>query len=403
MVAYVVFAPVLGALAQRLPRRRLLISMDLLRAGIVLAFPLAEQVWQIYLLIFLLNVCSAGFKPVFSATIPDVLPDEAQYTRALSMSRVAYDLESLLSPLIAGLALLLVSYSGLFVANAAAFGVSALLILATPLPASRPAGATGGLVRQIGFGLMAYLQTPRLRALLALYLAVASASAMVIVNTVVYVRQTLGRTESDVAMALAAAGAGSMIVAMGLPALLNRFTDRAVMLGGSMVLVIGLGGIGTGPDFGAMLPVWFVVGAGLSMVQTPAGRLVNRSAAPADRPAYFSAQFALSHVCWLLFYPLAGQLATGIGIEATARVMAAGAGVFTIAAALLWPSETTEPMPHVHEEALHDHEHVHDEHHDHDHEGWEGDQPHRHAHRHPRIQHAHTFVIDDHHTAWPRP
>ena len=78
MVAYVVFAPVVGGLAHRLPRKALLIALDLVRAGIVLIMPFVTAVWQIYLLIFLLNLFSAGFKPVFAATIPDVLPDEAR-------------------------------------------------------------------------------------------------------------------------------------------------------------------------------------------------------------------------------------------------------------------------------------------------------------------------------------
>jgi MFS family permease len=92
MVAYVLFAPIVGGLAHRFHRKPFLIAMDMVRAGTILAIPFVTQVWQIYLLIFLLNLFSAGFKPVFSATIPDILPEERQYTRALSMSRLAYDL-----------------------------------------------------------------------------------------------------------------------------------------------------------------------------------------------------------------------------------------------------------------------------------------------------------------------
>ena len=97
MVAYVVFAPIVGGLASRFSRKPFLIAMDLVRAGIILAMPFVTEVWQIYLLIFFLNLFSAGFKPVFAAAIPDILPEERQYTRALSMSRLAYDLENLLS------------------------------------------------------------------------------------------------------------------------------------------------------------------------------------------------------------------------------------------------------------------------------------------------------------------
>ncbi len=105
MVAYVGIAPIVGGFADRLPRRRLLIGLDVARAVSVACMPFVTEIWQIYLLIFLLSAFSAGFTPTFQATIPDVLPDEAQYTRALSLSRLAYDLENLLSPTLAAAAL----------------------------------------------------------------------------------------------------------------------------------------------------------------------------------------------------------------------------------------------------------------------------------------------------------
>ena len=126
MIAYVIFAPIVGGLAHRLPRKQLLISFDIIRALIVLAMPFVQAIWHIYVLIFLLNLFSAGFKPVFQATIPDILPDERKYTRALSLSRLAYDLDTLLSPLLAGLALLFLTYTSLFVANSIAFLISAV-------------------------------------------------------------------------------------------------------------------------------------------------------------------------------------------------------------------------------------------------------------------------------------
>lgn len=408
MVAYVVFAPIVGGLAHRFPRKPFLILMDVVRAGVVLAMPFVTEVWQIYLLIFLLNLFSAGFKPVFAATIPDVVPDERQYTRALSMSRLAYDLENLLSPLLAGLALLVVTYTGLFITNSVAFLVSAALIVMTRLPTGQPVDRLGGLGRQISFGLVSYLKTPRLRGLLMLYLAVSGASAMVIVNTVVYVRENLGGTESDVAMALAAAGGGSMFVALLLPRLLDTISDRPVMLCGSACMAVGLALMGTGPGFGGVLAIWCVIGIGWSLVQTPAGRVVNRSAAPGDRPAYFSAQFALSHACWLLFYPLAGQLGSRVGIELTAWILAGAVAVFTVLTAWLWPADSSAPLLHGHDAVDHEHRHVHDEHHAHthgveaEHQGVDGETPHRHVHRHPATEHEHPFVIDDHHPAWPQ-
>jgi hypothetical protein len=53
--------------------------MDIARAAVALALPFVDQVWQVYLLIFVLQSASAAFTPTFQATIPGVLPDEAQY------------------------------------------------------------------------------------------------------------------------------------------------------------------------------------------------------------------------------------------------------------------------------------------------------------------------------------
>lgn len=401
MVAYVLFAPIVGGLAHHFHRKSFLITMDMFRAGTILAIPFVTEVWQIYLLIFTLNLFSAGFKPVFSATIPEILPEERQYTRALAMSRLAYDLENLLSPVLAGLALLFITYTGLFIANSVAFLISAVLIIFTVLPPAQDVYRQGSVLDEISFGIRSYLKTPRLRGLLALYMGVACASAMIIINTVIYIRQYLGGSESDVAMALAAAGGGAMIATMSLPKILDRIPDRPVMLWGAVIMAIGVGLISTGPSFSGVLPIWFLIGVGWSLVETPAGRVVNRSSSPADRSAYYSAQFALSHACWLVFYLVAGQFGTHFGVETTALVLGLSILAFAVLAARLWPKHDEAVLMHTHSEKTHEHKHIHDTHHDHHHEGWEGPEPHSHPHPHQPVRHAHTYVIDDHHAIWP--
>ncbi|MEM8766881.1 MAG: MFS transporter [Pseudomonadota bacterium] len=401
MVAYVSIAPIVGGLAHRLPRRVLLVSLDLLRAALVCLLPFVTEVWQVFLLIFLLNACSAGFTPTFQATIADVLPEEVDYTQALSLSRLAYDLENLFSPALAAAALLFLSYDGLFSLNACAFLVSAALIVTLQLPRPVAPERTGGLWANTRFGLESYLRTPRLQGLLILSLAVAAAGAMVIVNTVVYVREHLGRSETDTALVLAAYGFGSMVVALSLPRLLKGRSDRPLMLTGAFLLAAGLAAGLFKPGFFALLPLWALLGAGASLVQTPAGRLLVRSSQEADRPAYYAAQFALSHGCWLLAYPLAGYLSSGPGLDAAFLVLALVALASALAAAWVWPRDDAVPLKHRHEALRHEHLHVHDEHHQHDHKGFEGEEPHRHEHLHEVLEHSHPVTIDLHHPTWP--
>ena len=401
MVAYVGIAPIVGGFAHRLPRRRFLIGLDVARAGFVLCLPFVTEVWQIYLLIFLLNACSAGFTPTFQAAIPDVLPDEARYTRALSLSRLAYDIENLLSPMLAAAALVVLTYDALFAANALAFLISALLVFSVRLPSPKAPEREHGVWHNLSFGVRAYVKTPRLRGLLALSLVVATAGAMVIVNTVVYVRDHLGGTESDTAFAFAAAGAGSMVVALMLPRFLDHLPDRPFMLGGGAILTAGLLLGLTDPGLLALLAVWFILGAGSSLIQTPTGRLLRRSAHAGDRPAIYAAQFALSHACWLIAYPLAGWIGGTLGLTAAFTVLALVALTSTAAAFALWPAHDPGEVEHLHEALEHEHLHVHDDHHQREHEGRDGQEPHYHPHRHAPVKHTHPYVIDLHHPMWP--
>jgi MFS family permease len=414
MVAYVGVAPVVGAFADRLPRRAFLVAMDLVRAVIALSLPFVTEVWQIYALIFVLQSASAAFTPTFQATIPEVLPDEAEYTKALSLARLAYDLESLASPALAAALLVVIGYHDLFAGTVAGFLGSALLVgtVALPVPVSA-AERSGGIYDRITRGIRIYLKTPRLQGLLALNGAVAAAGAMVIVNTVVIVRGVLSGTDADVAIVLAFYGAGSMAVAFPLPRLLERVSDRAVMLAGAwllaagtlvMAVILSSGGLPARLTAGLplLLPVWFALGAANSAVLTPTGRLLRRSAHAEDRPALFAAQFALSHACWLAAYPLAGWVGAVAGVGTAFAVLGVLAVAATILAVRFWPVGDAMEVEHVHMPFGHEHLHVHDEHHQHAHEGWEGPEPHAHPHRHAPIRHKHALVIDRHHVEWPR-
>lgn len=381
MLAYIGVAPVASAFAERLPRRALLVTLDLMRAAVALLLPFVTQIWQVYVLIFVLQSASAAFTPTFQATIPDVLPEEADYTKALSFSRLAYDLESLVSPALAAALLTVISFHSLFIGTVVGFVASALLVVSAVLPPAKMPPRRS-IYERTTRGIRIYLATPRLRGLLALNLAVASASAMVIVNTVVLVQNQLHLSQNSMAMALAAFGAGSMLVALTLPRLLDRLPDRSVMLVGAALLVTGLFvGPWAATRYTSLVPLWFVLGIGYSLVQTPSGRLVRRSASAEDRPALFAAQFALSHACWLITYPMAGWLGAKAGLDVSFYALAALAACAAATGAWLWPSSDPAELEHSHS-------------------GLGPDNPHLAAVSHG-ARHSHEFIVDGNHPRWP--
>lgn len=159
MIAYIGVAPVVGAFADKLPRRAFLVAMDLIRCGVALVLPFVTEIWQVYVLIFLLQSASAAFTPTFQATIPDVLPKEADYTRALSLSRLAYDLESLLSPMLAAVLLSVMSFHWLLAGTAVGFIGSAVMVLSVALPRSPAKPRTGGIYAHTTRGIRFYLKS----------------------------------------------------------------------------------------------------------------------------------------------------------------------------------------------------------------------------------------------------
>jgi MFS family permease len=343
MLAYVGLAPVINALVARWPKKRVLIGADLVRATMALALPFITDIWQIYVVVFLLQSASATFTPAFQSLIPAVLPEERDYTRALSLSRLAYDMEALVSPAVAAVLLTVVSYNNLFLGTVAGFLFSAFLVAVTVLPQIPAApGPQASLWHRTTLGARIFWRNRRLRSLLALNLVVAAPTALVLVNTVVYVRDVLQRPDTDLALALACFGVGSMAVALSAPRMLDRFGDRTVMLSGAAVIPLVLAGaavltIAAPGRWDLLLLLWFLLGAANSTILTPSSRLLRDASTEDTRPYVFTAQFSLSHACYILTYPLAGWLGAVADLGWAAAALTIVAMIGSAGAFLSWP------------------------------------------------------------------
>lgn len=379
MIAYVGVAPIASALAAHAPRKTLLIGLDVVRAAVAISLPFVSEPWQIYSLMAVLYVASAAFTPAFQAMIPDVLPDEREYTKALSLSRLASDLESVASPVLAALLLSVLSFHQLFAGTAVGFMFSAGLVLFAVLPTTRNA-APRPFIRRLTSGMNLFMHTPRLRGLVALSLATAAGGAMVFVNTVVVVQSNFAMSQQATAWALATFGLGSMSAALTLPPLLDRIPDRIVVIAGAVMLAIGLGlGPFVATTYAGLLALWLLLGCSYSLTLTPVGRVLRRSAHAEDRPALFAAHFALSHACWLIAYPLAGYVSASSGASTAFWSLAALCGLGAIVTAAIWPAGETASVEHRHDDLPADHPHL----------------------AATTGAHEHEYIIDDLHRRWP--
>ena len=378
MIAYVGFAPIANAILGRLPARPLLVGLDVARLVLVALMPLLSEVWQIYAIVFLFQLCSAAFTPAFQSLVPEILPDERRYARALALSRLAYNAETMASPLLAGLLLGIFEVRELFGWAAAGFAISALTVMSAGRLTRGGPALDEPLAARLTRGFGIFMHTPRLCGLLAANFALSLSLAWVLVNTVVHAGLHYADADATFTRLMTVFGLGSIVAALTVPFLVERMNERALVLFGAAMM-------GTLAIACALLPIreadplfWLGFGVASSFVLTPGGLVLARSARSAHRPALFAAQFSLSHAGWLLAYPLAGWLATSTEPAVALGLLGFGTLVVGGFAARWWPRNDPLERRHTHAKGGHA-------------PGEPTGAP---------VTHIHPFHIDDDHPRW---
>jgi MFS family permease len=338
MLAYIIAAPVVTAMIGHMPRKAVLIGLDVIRAASLGLLALVTEVWQIYALVFAFSLASATFSFVYLATIPLLLGSEEDYTRSLARSRIAAELEGPLSPLMAAGLLLLLTPKLAVVVTALVFILSAVLVKAADIPAT-PAPARADIYTRLRRGPRLFVAVPAFRALIALDVAVGLASAMVKVNTVVLVQGAFLHLDRDAtALAFGAFGIGSVVAALLLPPLHSRVRDRTIMLAGVAMLVafLFLGVLQS--TLPGLLALWFGLGAGVTIALTPATYLIRRLGRPADLQVLMAAQMSIANASQLVAFALAGWLGAELGMAPTFAILGALTAAAALAFVRLWPA-----------------------------------------------------------------
>ncbi len=341
ILAFLIFSQPAGVIADRFNRKYILIAADVLRFGLLALFPFITEVWQVYLLIFLINAVTAFFTPTFEASIPEVVGEE-QYVKALSYSRVAVDIEAVAAPAVAGLLVVLLGVRWVFWFDAFTYLVSAALVVFAVVPyvAKQIVPLSINVfLSEIQTGTRILLREPSLRQALVLSFAEATAGAAAIVATVAYVRDALGKGDTAYAFVMAALGLGSTVAAILLGRATGRYeqsvadktelhtrrhvwTNRALVFGGVLLGLLLLPGFLVPPIF-IFAVLWFLNGAGQALIAIPSSTLLAEHTDETERGKAYAAHFALTHACWLITYPAIGYAAVYFGTPVTFTIAGA--------------------------------------------------------------------------------
>jgi 1-acyl-sn-glycerol-3-phosphate acyltransferase len=161
MLPFFVLGPVTGVLADRLPRRGLMIFADIIRAGIMFNFAwlvakfAGGSPWQQFVPLLLIGVFAAVFSPARSAFLPTLIRDD-QLVRANAMSSGLGVIATMISAVIGGYLATHYAPSVSFHLTGVTFLISAMLLVLITRPRAeiervRERTGTGGISEAVRY------------------------------------------------------------------------------------------------------------------------------------------------------------------------------------------------------------------------------------------------------------
>jgi MFS family permease len=146
-----------GVWADRLPRHRVMIATDLVRATLhatvaVLIFTGTIEIWQLVVIEALFGAAMAFYQPAYTGLLPQTIPeDEIQEARGLSQT--IDNLAFLLGPVLATVLVLGVGAGEAFAFDSATFVISALLLTRVrPRPRGEQVERSGSVIADLRVG-----------------------------------------------------------------------------------------------------------------------------------------------------------------------------------------------------------------------------------------------------------
>ncbi|WP_298617058.1 MFS transporter [uncultured Thermosynechococcus sp.] len=375
---FVLLAPIAGVLADQLDRKGLMVTTHLVRMVLVSLFPFVSDSWQLYLLVALLSGFHALFTPTYTATLPLITTAE-ECPAAIALSNATYQLLSVLGPALAGSVAALFNTRSVFFLDALTFLGAAGLIAGLPtallVPREGVVSPHRGFLEELSVGSQCLWWDAAIRYGLLLQLVAAIAGAEILVNTVGSVQGTLQAGSQAYGSIMAAFGLGATLAAV----IWGYFCRRL-----SAVVAMGLGGILTvlplltadGANVPSLALLWGIAGMGKTLVNVPMQTMIAERVAVDLQGHVYGAQFAWSHLWWVLAYPLAGWFGSQFPAQHFFYAGLSGLVLFIAFAVLSQPWQ----LQHLPTGFWHSHPHDHDSEHDHHHPHRLQVHPHLHFH-----------------------
>ena len=276
----------LGAAADRLPRKVVLIACDLARAVVVGVLALmavdGTPVWLLLLLLLVAETFTAPFEAAHRAVVPDVLPDPRECLVGTGLLRVLHQVDQVAGILAAGVVIVLVGERAGLMLDVVSFLASAV-VLAVSLrwrSASREPGEHKTLIGDFRAGWRLVFDDPSMRALVLLGWSAAVFLVAPEAVALAYARDEGAEPVVGAAL-MASLPAGAAIGAL-LVGRLEPLRQVQAIVPLAVVTCLPLMVTSLAPPWQVVLPLWFLSGTAQGFM-VPLMTTVNLVSPPAMR------------------------------------------------------------------------------------------------------------------------
>ena len=336
--------PLLSSLADRLPRHRVLIAADLVRAALLglMAIP-GTPLPVLLALLFLVSLCAPPFESARSALMADVLEGD-RYAVATSLTNITLQLAQVVGFLAAGALVAVFSPSAALLIDGATFLVSAAWLARRlqrrPAPLAEAGEGQRSLWQDTGDGLRLVGRSPRLLAIMGV-LWIGTLFAYASEGVAAPLVEELGHRTTAIGILLAAnplgVTIGGLVVArLVAPDRRERLVVPLVVLSLAPILAAGLVAVLAEPGvlaFGLVVALLFVSGLGASWLIP-----LNVSFVQAVPNAFRGRAFGVA-VSGLYGVQAIGALLAGLGAEGVSAsgvlALSGGIGLLAVTPALI--------------------------------------------------------------------
>jgi MFS family permease len=264
---YLLFGLVLGAVVDRVDRRRLMLRTDLGQALVIATLPVLSllgvlEVWQIYAVTFVQSTLGILFSCGEFAAIPALVGEEELVT-ANARIMATNNVGPILGPTLAGALVAFVPVAQLLFFDAASFLVSAgclALIRRSFNAGMKPVVRTGSLVRSlladVREGLGYVWQHPALRSISVMMALINFVYATASTQLVLFAKRALHASNSEVGFLFACGALGIVVVSLMAGPIRRRLSFAVTALGGLVVSGLALTAMALVHSYPAALVLW---------------------------------------------------------------------------------------------------------------------------------------------------